>query len=196
MAQIDTGKIAYCQIYPGVGIARIGNSPTEYFIGPETPGQTVAPGRRLQGQGGQDQAAGRAVPSLCLRQGQCLPRRGHRRRQGRHHLDRASRQRQGELQHVPRPVLAKPVSELLQIQSERDAAAQPGDHGSRRATEAARHRSRSTLDQTRRRAGGVRHRHHRAAALFGHRAGTPTIRWKVRATAGGTVRPRINCQSR
>ena len=24
MAQIDTGKIAYCKIYPGVGIARIG----------------------------------------------------------------------------------------------------------------------------------------------------------------------------
>jgi hypothetical protein len=43
MAQIDTGKIAYCQIYPGVGIARIGNSPEEFFIGPETPGQVVAP---------------------------------------------------------------------------------------------------------------------------------------------------------
>jgi hypothetical protein len=43
MAQIDTGKIAYCQIYPGLGIARIGNSSTEFFIGPETPGQVVAP---------------------------------------------------------------------------------------------------------------------------------------------------------
>ena len=43
MAQIDTGKIAYCQIYPGIGIARIGNSPTEFFIGPETPGEVVAP---------------------------------------------------------------------------------------------------------------------------------------------------------
>ncbi len=43
MPEIDTGKIAYCQIYPGVGIARIGNSPTEFFIGPETPGQVVAP---------------------------------------------------------------------------------------------------------------------------------------------------------
>lgn len=43
MAEIDTGKIAYCQIYPGLGIARIGNSPTEFFIGPETPNQVVAP---------------------------------------------------------------------------------------------------------------------------------------------------------
>lgn len=43
MSQIDTGKIAYCQIYPGVGIARIGNSPSEFFIGPETPGQAIAP---------------------------------------------------------------------------------------------------------------------------------------------------------
>src|SRR4051794_21793970 len=43
MAQIDTGKIAYCKIYPGVGIARIGNSPDEFFVGPETPGQTVEP---------------------------------------------------------------------------------------------------------------------------------------------------------
>ena len=42
MAQIDTGKIAYCQIYPGVGIARIGNSPKDFFIGPETPGQVMA----------------------------------------------------------------------------------------------------------------------------------------------------------
>ena len=31
--------IAYCKIHPGVGIARVGNSPDEYFIGPETPGQ-------------------------------------------------------------------------------------------------------------------------------------------------------------
>ena len=43
MAQIDTSKIAYCQIYPGVGIARLGNSPDEFFVGPETPGETASP---------------------------------------------------------------------------------------------------------------------------------------------------------
>ncbi len=43
MAQIDTSKIAYCQIYPGVGIARLGNSPDEFFIGPETPGEIASP---------------------------------------------------------------------------------------------------------------------------------------------------------
>ena len=43
MAQIDTAKIAYCQIYPGVGIARIGNSTDEFFVGPETPGEPASP---------------------------------------------------------------------------------------------------------------------------------------------------------
>jgi hypothetical protein len=43
MAEIDTGKIAYCKIYPGVGIARLGNSPDEFFIGPETPGEPASP---------------------------------------------------------------------------------------------------------------------------------------------------------
>ena len=43
MARIDTTKIDYCQIHPGVGIARLGNSPAEFFIGPETPGQSAAP---------------------------------------------------------------------------------------------------------------------------------------------------------
>src|SRR6202047_4104353 len=52
MAQIDTGKIAYCQIYPGVGIARLGNSPNEFFIGPETPGQAVAPVGGFKDKGG------------------------------------------------------------------------------------------------------------------------------------------------
>ena len=30
--------IVYCKIYPGTGIARGGNSPDDFFIGPETPG--------------------------------------------------------------------------------------------------------------------------------------------------------------
>ncbi len=32
---------AYCKIFPGIGVARVGNSPEEYFVGPEVPG--VAP---------------------------------------------------------------------------------------------------------------------------------------------------------
>ena len=34
---MEPGKIVQCAIHPGIGIARVGNSPTEYFIGPETP---------------------------------------------------------------------------------------------------------------------------------------------------------------
>jgi hypothetical protein len=40
-------------IYPGVGIARVGNAPEEYFIGPEAPGQTP------QSAGGFKDAEGR-----------------------------------------------------------------------------------------------------------------------------------------
>ncbi|HSS50896.1 MAG TPA: LodA/GoxA family CTQ-dependent oxidase, partial [Thermoanaerobaculia bacterium] len=36
-------EIAYCQIHPGVGIARMGNSPDEFFLGPRAPGETPAP---------------------------------------------------------------------------------------------------------------------------------------------------------
>ena len=39
----DSNDIAYCKIHPGLGIARVGNSPTEFFIGPETPGQITHP---------------------------------------------------------------------------------------------------------------------------------------------------------
>src|SRR5262245_56132892 len=30
-------KVVRCRIHPGVGVARVGNSPDEYFIGPEAP---------------------------------------------------------------------------------------------------------------------------------------------------------------
>jgi hypothetical protein len=33
----DFSKVAKCRIHPGIGIARVGNSPDEYFIGPEAP---------------------------------------------------------------------------------------------------------------------------------------------------------------
>ncbi|MCW2810028.1 MAG: hypothetical protein JWP61_486 [Friedmanniella sp.] len=35
--------IVRCVIHPGVGVARLGNSPGEYYIGPEAPGQVPAP---------------------------------------------------------------------------------------------------------------------------------------------------------
>jgi hypothetical protein len=45
--------IARYAIYPGIGIARVGNSPDEYFIGPEAPGEVPQP------EGGYKDAAGR-----------------------------------------------------------------------------------------------------------------------------------------
>jgi hypothetical protein len=36
-------RIAYCRIHPAIGIARVGNSPEEYFIGPEIPGVNETP---------------------------------------------------------------------------------------------------------------------------------------------------------
>jgi hypothetical protein len=35
--------IAYCGIHPGIGIARVGDSPDEYFVGPERPGRPDVP---------------------------------------------------------------------------------------------------------------------------------------------------------
>lgn len=31
-------NIHHCRIFPGIGIARVGNSPSEYYVGPESPG--------------------------------------------------------------------------------------------------------------------------------------------------------------
>lgn len=36
-------EIAYCRIHPGVGVARIGNSPDDYYLGPESPGHPPNP---------------------------------------------------------------------------------------------------------------------------------------------------------
>ena len=46
-------EIVRCVIYPGLGIARLGNSPDKYFIGPEAPGELPQPA------GGFKDAAGR-----------------------------------------------------------------------------------------------------------------------------------------
>lgn len=35
--------LAFCRIFPPIGIARLGNSPDEFFVGPEVPGQAGAP---------------------------------------------------------------------------------------------------------------------------------------------------------
>ena len=40
---IDLTRIASCKIHPAIGIARVGNHPTEFFIGPETPGRYDPP---------------------------------------------------------------------------------------------------------------------------------------------------------
>jgi hypothetical protein len=37
-ATTESKTIAYCKIHPAIGIARVGNSPNEFFIGPEIPG--------------------------------------------------------------------------------------------------------------------------------------------------------------
>src|SRR5215510_11334688 len=34
----ENRAITYCKIHPAIGIARVGNSPNEFFIGPEIPG--------------------------------------------------------------------------------------------------------------------------------------------------------------
>ena len=34
-ARFDFSKVHTCRIHPGIGIARVGNSPDGYFIGPE-----------------------------------------------------------------------------------------------------------------------------------------------------------------
>ena len=40
---MSSPEIVSCRIHPGIGITRIGNSPDEYFIGPESPGLVPPP---------------------------------------------------------------------------------------------------------------------------------------------------------
>ncbi|MEU9273013.1 LodA/GoxA family CTQ-dependent oxidase [Streptomyces sp. NPDC048251] len=40
---MNADDIAFCEIHPTLGIARVGNSPGEYFVGPETAGVSVEP---------------------------------------------------------------------------------------------------------------------------------------------------------
>ena len=39
----DASSISYCRIHPGIGIARLGNSSADYFIGPEVPDYVPQP---------------------------------------------------------------------------------------------------------------------------------------------------------
>ncbi len=39
----ENTQIAYCQIHPGLGVARLGDSTDEFFIGPESPGHMPHP---------------------------------------------------------------------------------------------------------------------------------------------------------
>ncbi|MES0151777.1 LodA/GoxA family CTQ-dependent oxidase [Mesorhizobium sp. M0012] len=56
---------AYCRIHPSIGVARVGNSPSEYFIGPEIPGREPAPVGGFKDRG--DPSLG--VPPRVKRQG-------------------------------------------------------------------------------------------------------------------------------
>jgi hypothetical protein len=40
---VDLKKVKSCKIHPAIGIARVGDHPTEFFIGPETPGLYTPP---------------------------------------------------------------------------------------------------------------------------------------------------------
>jgi len=40
---MDISQVASCKIHPAIGIARVGNHPTEFFPGPEVPGRDDAP---------------------------------------------------------------------------------------------------------------------------------------------------------
>ncbi|MFF4834863.1 LodA/GoxA family CTQ-dependent oxidase [Streptomyces sp. NPDC001315] len=40
---MNIDDIAYCEIHPTLGVARVGNSPDKFFVGPEAPGVAVHP---------------------------------------------------------------------------------------------------------------------------------------------------------
>src|SRR5215217_3520503 len=54
--QVDLSEIEQIVIHPAIGIARVGNSPDEWFLGPETPGPHPVP------PGGFKDASGRIKP--------------------------------------------------------------------------------------------------------------------------------------
>ena len=59
------------RIHPAIGVARVGNSPDEFFVGPERARRGSRTGRRLQGRAVPGEASGRTLPDLRA------PRRRH-----------------------------------------------------------------------------------------------------------------------
>src|SRR5712664_4179131 len=39
---MELGRLKYCKVFPGIGIARVGSS-SDCFVGPELPGRTTEP---------------------------------------------------------------------------------------------------------------------------------------------------------
>lgn len=52
MDTLEESPIAYVRIYPGIGIARVGNSPDEFFIGPESPWEDPNPSEKFKDSSG------------------------------------------------------------------------------------------------------------------------------------------------
>jgi hypothetical protein len=46
------GEIAFARVHPAIGIARVGNSPDQYFLGPEVPGRPSEAGGRFKDRQG------------------------------------------------------------------------------------------------------------------------------------------------
>ena len=49
---MSLADVSSCRIYPGIGIARLGDSPDGFFIGPECPGQGPGPGAAFKDPAG------------------------------------------------------------------------------------------------------------------------------------------------
>src|SRR6478609_5564787 len=56
----ELSRIVACAIHPSIGIARVGNSQSAYFVGPEAPGWTPGVDERFK------DAEGRVVKELTL----------------------------------------------------------------------------------------------------------------------------------
>jgi hypothetical protein len=52
MSEAELDRITSCAIYPGIGIARVGNSQSSYFIGPEVPGWRPGHEQRFKDEDG------------------------------------------------------------------------------------------------------------------------------------------------
>src|SRR6478609_10215886 len=48
----ELSRIVACAIHPGIGIARVGNSQSAYFVGPEAPGWTPGVDERFKDEDG------------------------------------------------------------------------------------------------------------------------------------------------